>query len=311
MLIHRIEERLEEEEVAGKYTTMLDKLLERVEDELKDMFVKTNIKGKWSSTELNKYNRKLKLRDQIRANIKQYKNDFKKEFRNELEAKYKQEALYIQDNLSTVIDKDFSRLPTRAIKTQVIDDVTIAGKKLGEYLDKFSVDFAFRVEQEIFEGIALGENPREVSRRLARTGKVGAKRAEDTTRSWYNKIINESTFDVYQQAGIQQSRYIATLDGRTSAICITRHNQIYTVEEIRKLLPAHCRCRSTGIPIIDGVSQSKPNDYKDWILDGRRSMQQLNKTSSKIQQAYKAGQIKKKDKDRFEKVLNRAFRNAS
>lgn len=282
---------------------MLEETLGRIENRLNAMFIKVNKDGKWSQSELSKYNRDMKLKAQIRAEIKKYKENFRKSLRDDLKNEYIQESLYVQDVLNTQAGIEFDKLPTKAIKTAVIDDATIAGKTLGEYLAKFGTDLAFRSESEIFSSIALGENPRKTANRLAKVGKMGYKRAEDTTRTWYNQVINSANFDTYEQGGIKQCRFIATLDSRTSAYCFTRHNKLYTIEEIRKLLPGHPRCRSTGIPYIPGVEQSRPNSYESWILDGRRSRKQINGVSVKIHQAYKAGEISKKDRDKFMRVI--------
>ncbi|MCK8824722.1 phage minor head protein [Fuchsiella alkaliacetigena] len=238
-VIKSIEERLKEEERAQKYVKLLEGTLKRIDRDLLEMFPKASEDGSWSKSKLHKYNRKQKLKEQIEAEIKKYAQDFKKELRDGLAQGYKQQSLFVQETISKATDQSFSRLPVQSIKTVAIDQAEIAGKTLTEYISKYSTDLAHRIQTEVFQGIALGENPERVAKRLAQAGKMGEARAKTTFRSWYNKILNSANFDTYEQSSVEKVIYDATLDTRTTMICASRDGNIYTLEEIRDMLPAH------------------------------------------------------------------------
>lgn len=53
---------------------------------------------------------------------------------------------------------------------------------------------------------------------------------------------------------ISSVRYTATLDGRTSAICSARDGREFVLNQPRPEIPAHPNCRSTYVPVLDGVA---------------------------------------------------------
>lgn len=248
MLIHKIENRLDEEEYADKYIKQLEQTIETIDNDIMKIFKKANKKGQWSNAEMAKYNRKEKLRKQIRNQIKKYKKGFISDYRDDLAAMYKKEALFTQDLLKDVptleISDQFDTLPTQAIKSEVVDSVQIKGKTMTEYISKYSTDLAFRIEQEAFESIAFGENPNKTSRRLyGISDQMGKNRVDATTRSWMNAIFNQANLDVYQQGGIEKVRYLATLDAVTCPVCSADHNKVMTIDEVIHL-PRHPNCYS-------------------------------------------------------------------
>ena len=59
---------------------------------------------------------------------------------------------------------------------------------------------------------------------------------------------------------IDKVQYSATLDGRTSPICQSRDGKIYKLGS-EPSLPAHINCRSTYVPIIDGIDIESTRPY--------------------------------------------------
>jgi len=255
MLIHKIENRLVEEKYVAKYVSMLDDLQVGLTKEIEAMASKaTDNDGNWSPSELAKYNRKKKLKKQIRQQVNRYVDKSTKELRNDMAQIYKNEALFTADYLTGIdelgLDADFVKLPTQAVKTVVIDSVEIKGKTMVDYLSKFGMETAFRVEQEVFNSIALGENPRKTAQRLEKAGHTLKGRAEMTTRSWTLAFQNRASLDVYEEGGIQEVRYVATMDMRVCSTCEADHMDKFKLgEEIA--LPRHPNCRCTYAPIVE------------------------------------------------------------
>lgn len=299
MLIHKIENRLREEVYVKKYIRQLQKTFDRIESEIMKIFVRVNRDGKWSNSELAKYNRKMNLRQQIRKEIKLYKTSFVNDFRDDLAKLYKNETLFTQRLLKNVpelgITTQLDKLPVNAIKSQVVDQITIKGKTMFEYVSKYSEDIAFRVEQEVFESIALGENPLKTSKRLGEfADKVGKTRVEMTTRSWTNAIYNQSNLDVYQQANLKKVRLLATLDTRTCPICAADHNKVFILGE-QPFLPQHPNCRCAYSPYIDDELTGPARSYDNWLLDRNRNPEQLETALGNVSQYLEKGFIKNKE----------------
>ena len=315
MLIHKIENRLDEEKYADKYIRQLEQTIENIDNDIMKNFKKANEKGQWSNAEMAKYNRKEKLRKQIRNQVKQYKKSFIGDYRDDLAAMYKKEALFTQDMLKDVpkleISDQFDALPTQAIKSEVVDGVNIKGKTMTEYISKYSTDLAFRIEQEVFESIAVGENPNKTSRRLyGISEQMGKNRVDATTRSWMNAIFNQANLDVYQQGGLQKVRYLATLDAHTCPICSADHNKVMKIDEVI-FLPRHPNCRCAYSPFIDTELTGPATGYDEWLLDGRRSREQLQAVLNRTKRYYRAGRIKKKEAQHLTGIIGAAMKNAS
>lgn len=313
MLIHKIENRLNEEEYADKYIKQLEKVIDNIDSDIIKIFRKANEKGQWSNAEMAKYNRKEKLRKQIRGQIKQYKSSFISDYRDDLTQMYKKEALFTQDLLKDVpkleISDQFDTLPTQAIKSEVVDSVNIKGKTMTEYISKYSTDLAFRIEQEVFESIAIGENPNKTSHRLyGISEQMGKNRVDATTRSWMNAIFNQANLDVYQQGGLKKVRYLATLDAHTCPVCSADHNRIMTIDEVI-FLPRHPNCRCAYSPFINTELTGPATGYDEWLLDGRRSMEQLQAVLNRTKRYMRAGRIKKKEGQHLTGIIGAAMKD--
>lgn len=295
MLIRKIENRLAEEEYVDRYVNQLKKTMERLQREIDAIYAKCSREGHWSQADIAKYNRKEKLQRQIRATINSYRQSFHRDLRDDLANLYTDEARYVQGllrgtpNLDIAYD-ELTNLPTTAVKSEVVDVVTIKGKTMRDYVSKYGVDLAFRVEQEVFESIALGENPKKTARRLRDLEQAMMGRVEMTTRSWTNAIYNQSNLEVYEQAEIKKVRYLATLDMRTCPECAADHNQVFVLGE-QPFLPRHPNCRCAYSPFISSALTPPADGYEGWILDGRRSEEQLRELLARIKGFRRRGRI--------------------
>ena len=77
---------------------------------------------------------------------------------------------------------------------------------------------------------------------------VGSFYAERLIRTETNHFENETEFIAYQEMGIDQYVFVATLDGRTSDMCRSHDGQIYKMSERQEgynYPPLHPFCRST------------------------------------------------------------------
>ncbi len=114
---------------------------------------------------------------------------------------------------------------------------------------------------------------------------VGSFYAERLIRTETNHFENETEFIAYQEMGIDQYVFVATLDGRTSDMCRSHDGQIYKMSERQEgynYPPLHPFCRSTVRGYIGKDYEPKmrsarnklggkyfvPNmSYNEWIKD--------------------------------------------
>ena len=80
---------------------------------------------------------------------------------------------------------------------------------------------------------------------------VGYSRAANIIQTEHAYIAGEATFKGYEETGVEEYEYLATLDTRTSQICRDMDGKTFKLSEKVVWLnypPLHCRCRSTTVP---------------------------------------------------------------
>lgn len=119
-----------------------------------------------------------------------------------------------------------------------------------------------RIMDQIRIGLVEGQPVRDIARRVVGTARLGGtdgvtritrQQAEAITRTSVNHFANRSRKDFYLANSdiIDEEMYVATLDGRTTAICRALDGRIFPVGEGERP-PLHFNCRSLRVAIIDG-----------------------------------------------------------
>lgn len=73
-------------------------------------------------------------------------------------------------------------------------------------------------------------------------------------------VANQTTAIAYDECGIEQYEFIATLDGRTSAICSGLDGKIFNTADKEigvNFAPMHPFCRSAHAPVLEGIDRTK------------------------------------------------------
>ena len=80
------------------------------------------------------------------------------------------------------------------------------------------------------------------------------------------KIADEANEKVYKDQGVEQVRWIATLEANTCEVCAELDSNIYDIND-HPPLPVHPNCRCTLSPYIEGLSTDirKDNETKDYV----------------------------------------------
>ncbi|MFD2633227.1 minor capsid protein [Idiomarina piscisalsi] len=125
--------------------------------------------------------------------------------------------------------------------------------------------------QGIEDDLTTDEIVRKVVGRQSKRGVSGLagkyrKDIKTTVLTAANAISNEARMSLYRANTdvVDRVRYVAVLDGRTTAVCRSRDGKEYDLVNAPKL-PAHYRCRSTLIPMF---AQDRQLDGKRASIDG-------------------------------------------
>ena len=153
------------------------------------------------------------------------------------------------------------------ISAKQIDQV-ISGKWSGENYSsriwKNTKALAQTLKEELLVNLVTGRTNREAAAIIANKFAQGASNARRLVRTESNFVSTQLNFMAYEEAGIEEYQYLATLDLKTSKVCRGLDGQIFLVSERMvgtNCPPMHPWCRSTTVSVIK----------REWIADMQRS----------------------------------------
>jgi SPP1 gp7 family putative phage head morphogenesis protein len=92
-------------------------------------------------------------------------------------------------------------------------------------------------------------------------------------------IAEQATSKAYEESGIEEYEYMATLESHTCEVCARLDGKIFKMSEKREginypLIHPHCRC--TTVPYIEGLPDVKKRWMRDPITDKGRSIENMS-----------------------------------
>lgn len=110
------------------------------------------------------------------------------------------------------------------------------------------------LKEEFMIGALTGKTEKEMTDSINEQFLSGRNNARRLVRTESSYIHNEAHFQAYKDYGIEEYRFVATLDLRTSQICRERDGSVYRVNDKKigvNAPPMHPWCRSTTIMNLD------------------------------------------------------------
>ena len=138
------------------------------------------------------------------------------------------------------------------------------------------------LNQELPRGLALGTNPRELSKQVSKRLNTNYNNTVRLVRTEYANVLNNSTLAGYKASGIDRYQILAALDERTCDDCDDFNEEIFEVKDAQEginMPPFHPNCRCTTIPYfekdeidemldeeLDNIGFVTYNDWKDGLV---------------------------------------------
>lgn len=129
----------------------------------------------------------------------------------------------------------------------------------GKLLDQINTTF--------LQGVAQGQNPRKIAETMSKNMGTSYYNCERLARTECAHIMGEATLQGYKDRNIDEYKFEATLDGRTSDICQSLDGEVFKLKEAQEGVnypPMHPNCRSTTIPYF------KPDDIDKMFDEAQR-----------------------------------------
>lgn len=156
---------------------------------------------------------------------------------------------------------NFQMLPSQPF--EFMTGVCADGKPLFALLQERALfpDAVDGMTQALLDGLAFGESPRKVARRMAGGLSAGLSKALVIARTEQIRAYREATRARYAQAGIKQYRRHCALQDRTCLACLDLDG---TVQDTEEIVASHPNCRCYTTPEIDGLDL-RGGDAQAWF----------------------------------------------
>lgn len=244
--------------------------------------------------------RRLGLAREVQALVKEIYGEMGEEILEQMNEMSAYEIDYMTRALETATTADIDSSGTagmiqRALATPMrvspgVTQLTIA-RAVDQYVENKSLDFFKLVSDGVIEGKTSSDMVNDVSELL----KVQKGQAESLVRTSTNSIAASTRAQLFEKNDdvISGYEWVAKLDGRTTVICMNLDNQVFKLGK-GPLPPAHWRCRSQTVPIVNRKFRKKVNNepggidesYSQWLA--RQSKQDqidiLGPTRAKLYQ---------------------------
>ena len=125
-----------------------------------------------------------------------------------------------------------------------------SGDNYSKIIWKNTQGIADRLKTDMLVGLMTGKTNREMAKEIQRDFAVGAYEARRLVRTESNYISNVMEMESYRECDIEEYRFLATLDLKTSEKCQKLDNRRFKVSEAevgKNMPPMHPFCRSTTI----------------------------------------------------------------
>lgn len=203
-------------------------------------------------------------------------------------------AKFEAKSINRAVGQDVAKIPAVGTVTASILNIPLAvqgmrGQTVNSTLKAFTEQEAKRIVGEVILGVSQSKTNAEIIRILRGTRakryqdgilNISARNAEAITRTIISHTHNTARFEVSKQNSdiIKHIRIVATLDGKTSAICRSLDGQEFPLK-LEYCPPFHINCRSFYNDVLkdeyagkdikskraskDGYAEDMP--YYDWL----------------------------------------------
>lgn len=151
------------------------------------------------------------------------------------------------------------------VRSKPLTTETQAGL-LEDWLSSMTRAHIERAESALRIAFIEGESVDRMAARLRDVSRLNSRGAEALARTSFTHIAAEVAQETYRINGdiVQGVEWVAVLDSRTTPICRNREGKRWPIDKGPRP-PAHIRCRSTIIPVLDGFPAPKRMSWAQWL----------------------------------------------
>lgn len=156
-----------------------------------------------------------------------------------------------------------------------MDRVGVMYSRVFEELKGITAAMDSQISRVLSQGLIDGDNPRVLARKLNGVIKGGGlgitdsigrfipaeRRAEILARTEVIRAHHQGMIQEYKNWGLEgvrvKAEWSTAMDDRVCSICAGMEGNVYTLEEVSNMIPAHPQCRCIALPTSPDKSNSK------------------------------------------------------
>lgn len=188
------------------------------------------------------------------------------------------EAKWQTEAMSEAVPKAFGldfRSPSPGLLQSFVSKNPFDGRLTKKWFSDLSNGLKVEAQKQLGIGLAAGEPLPKIVSRFRGALQMTRRHAETIVRTSVTHISNlsrQATYDANQDV-VKGWQFIATLDSRTTDICMSLDGRVYPVGEGAKdMPPLHHQCRSTTAPILKSWEELGISRLKEAPAGARASM---------------------------------------
>lgn len=250
------------------------RMLLEVENLMGNLYDKITTEGHVpSANELYKYNRYYEMHKELEKIVSNYGNMWYRLVNTEFK------KLYIENCQKIMTDYNLKHIDEAAIQKTAKELWNAKGRHWSKTVwckgdkDLTALDrrknglqkMQTTLERGLLDCVGRGRPKDELVKEIRDRCNVDWHESDRLVRTELTYVQNQSTLDGYQAQGIDEYRYFAHIDDRTSEICHSLNNKIFKVSKAEVGLnypPMHPNCRSTTVPVVNNYAP-KSKSYEE------------------------------------------------
>jgi len=164
----------------------------------------------------------------------------------------KYEANWNINTIERTVPLDISLVhPSTEVLKTLVNTTSFEGHKMSTWMTSFSASVQRVIVKTLKPGIASGESIPKLGKRVQKVLGNKAYQAQAIARTAASSVLNRTRDKVFKanKKLISKYQWSATLDTRTTMICINYDGKVWLMGE-GPVPPAHFNCRSSMVPVI-------------------------------------------------------------
>jgi SPP1 gp7 family putative phage head morphogenesis protein len=172
-------------------------------------------------------------------------------------------------------------LPGSRMLKSIVTSRPFEGRTLREWAKSIQEADLRRIENAIQSGMVAGETPRQLAQRVVGSARLNGtdgvteitrRQAEAITRTAVNHVSNQARNEFMKENAelFSKERFVATLDSRTTPVCMAMDGKIFDVGK-GPIPPLHFGCRSLRVaelyPEAMGDRPAKPTTQRQLLRE--------------------------------------------